>query len=267
MACKRDKFIDLIEYYESLGITVKLGKTKARGNKGIFIAKRGRDFRIDISKSIDDNSVLATLLHEFAHYVHYCYDNELSSLKFIFDELSDEEMEELLSVTVYKVPRNSAYTLINLKTSLTNEIKTLADSIKDFYPEFKITGSYFPIEDNMSYPLKYLLKYDNFIYNKKKYSINNALNDFKTLSKPQLNYLILKSKRRCLARVNSRISKLNQYYNAPTELWARFFELFFTEPCKAESLAPSLSRKFKTAMEVRRIKEISKLNEILKNIY
>ena len=40
-------------------------------------------------------------------------------------------------------------------------------------------------------------------------------------------YIKMKSLQRKQARINTKIRKLNNYYNQPSELWARFFELFF----------------------------------------
>ena len=56
---------ELIKYFRSLGIIVHTG-TKARGHQGFFLKNR-----IDISKNIPENRVIPTLLHEFAHYIHY----------------------------------------------------------------------------------------------------------------------------------------------------------------------------------------------------
>ena len=93
---KRNIIIALKNYIESLGVVVNIGKTKARGNKGFFLNRGVGSYRIDISKNIDDDATLSTLLHEYAHYIHYKYDSSLKSLDFIFDDFSGDIKEELI---------------------------------------------------------------------------------------------------------------------------------------------------------------------------
>ena len=62
---------ELIKYFRSLGIEVHTS-TKARGNLGFFLKNR-----IDISKNIPPHRVVPTLIHEFAHYVHYGIEPEM----------------------------------------------------------------------------------------------------------------------------------------------------------------------------------------------
>ena len=134
MASERDTIKSLIEYAESLGVCVNLHKTKARGNKGIFIA-RGKNFRIDISKEINSSSVLSTILHELSHFIHYKYDNSLKSLDFVLGDIDDTMMEELISVTVHTIPKNEAsilYTQLENSRNISNEFlrKKIERSIK-----------------------------------------------------------------------------------------------------------------------------------------
>ena len=56
-------------------------------------------------------------------------------------------------------------------------------------------------------------------------------------------------------RINSRIAKLNRYYNSPTELFARFVELFFTDYTKANKLAPNSVAKFEQNLKQGNIQE------------
>ena len=44
------------------------------------------------------------------------------------------------------------------------------------------------------------------------------------------NYLLLKSAQRMLRRINSRISRLNRYYNNPSELFSRSIERYVLTP-------------------------------------
>ncbi len=263
MAGQRNRFIELIRYFESLGISVNIGKNKARGNQGLFIAKNGDKFRIDISKNVDDKNILSIMLHEFAHYIHYRYDSSLKSLNFIFNEVTDSDMEELLNVTVDKVPKNSALILYNKKGELKRNIKKCAETIKQYCPDFKLSLPYNPLEKKLKLPVKYLLKYDKIIYLNKVYSVEELENDFPDLKDYQCAYIRLKSLQRMASRVNSRINRMNKYYNTPTELWARFLELFFTDSLKADKLAPNLSQKFRKSLKAGKIEELSKVNKIL----
>ena len=113
MVSQRNQLKELERYLSRIGISVNIGKNKARGNQGIFIA--GKELRIDVSNAVDENARLSILLHEFAHYVHYCYDHKLKSLKCIFGELTENEEEELLRVTVHKIPKDSAKFLYSKK--------------------------------------------------------------------------------------------------------------------------------------------------------
>ena len=263
MVSERNGFIELVNYFESLGIDVNIGKNKARGNQGLFIAKQNQKFRIDISRNVDDSSKLAIMLHEFAHYVHYRYDSSLKTLDFVFDDISDAEMEELLRVTVEKVPKSFAQVLYDKKDEFSRNVKSLSAIIRKYYPDFKLSSPFKTIEKNINYPAKYLLKYDRIKYLNKIYSIENLEKEFEELSECQYAYIKLKANQRHIAKINSRINRLNKYYSATTELWARFCELFFTNSLRAEKLAPILSSKFKNTLSSNKIKELSIVNEIL----
>ena len=236
MASERNRIIELKKYFTSLGINIKIGKTKARGHKGIFMHKFG-NFRIDISEIDDENEVLSVLLHEFAHFVHYKYDKKLKSLDFIFDELNDEIMEELIKVTVNNVPKDFAAALYSKKNKLKNDIKLLGEIIKKHYPKFKLSQSCNDIEKQLPIPEKYFIKYDRIKYLNNIYSIEN-LDTNKKINEFEKAYINLKSKQRKLKTINSRISRLNKYYNSPTELFARFIETYYIKPDIAKKLAP-----------------------------
>lgn len=225
MASERNRVTRLAEYITSLGVIVNIGKNKARGNKGIFCKKRD-GYRIDISENIDADSTLSTLLHEFAHYIHYCNDSTLSSLDFVFKDLSELEQEELIKITVQNVPKEFASSLYKCKQHYMLENKKLVSYIKAVYPNFKVSEPFKPIERLLKYPVKYLLKYDKIQVLTQIYAVDTLENDFKTLTEEQIAYIRLKSNQRQLARINSKINRLNKYYNQSSELWARFFELF-----------------------------------------
>ena len=235
MACERNRIIELKEYLSSLGISVNIGKNKARGHKGFFMHSFD-DYRIDIAKGLPQENIISVILHEFAHYIHYSYDKTLCSLNFIFGDFTDEIKEELIKITVQEIPKNFAEALYTSKSSLNEEIKDIAGKIKKIKPDFKLSETDKSIERNINYPLKYLLKYDRVKFAGKLYSLDK-LDEYR-LGEAEILYLLLKSKQRAVKRINSRISKLNRYYNNPTELFARFLDSYYTKSEYTKRTAP-----------------------------
>ncbi len=259
MVSERNRIIRLKEYFESLGIEVNIGKNKARGNKGFFRGTKNGNYRIDISKNIDEKETLSVLLHEFAHFVHFKYDKTLSSLDFAFDNMIEEMNEELVNVTVKKIPKTEAKALFDKKDKLTLEIKEMTKQIKQTNPDFKLSVPFKKFESHFSLPVKYLLKYDRINFNNTIYSVENLSKDFYELSDEEISYVQIKSKQRMINRINGRISKLNRYYNNPTELFARFVELFYSDRYSAETIAPNTCKFFNT----NKVKEFRHLNNII----
>jgi len=235
MVSERDRILELQKYLLSLGISVNIGKNKARGNKGVFIRKFN-NFRIDISKDVEENDIMSVILHEFAHYIHYLSDKNMSSLNFIFDDLTDELKEELIEITVKNVPKDFASALYSQKQCLKNEVKSLISQLKILYPKFKISKNNYDIEKKFDYPIKYLVKYDRIKYQGRLYSIEK-LNEYNLTEVEEL-YLKIKSKHRALKRLCSKINRLNKYYNNPTELFARFVASYYTNKEYTEQKAP-----------------------------
>lgn len=244
MVSERNRIIRLKEYIESFGIEVNIGKNKARGNKGFFRGTNSGHYRIDISKNLKEDEIISVLLHEFAHFVHFQYDKSLSSLDFAFKDFDDDMQEELVNVTVKKIPKAEAKALFDKKDELAIQVKAMANSIKKTFQDFKLSVPYKRFECHFSLPLKYLLKYDRINFNNTIYSIDNLYKDFYELSEEEILYLKIKSKQRMIARINNRISKLNRYYNSPTELFARFVELFYTNKEETFKLAPNSVKAF-----------------------
>lgn len=256
---KRDRTPDLISYIESCGLTVNVGKNKARGNKGFFLA--GNKYRIDIAKG--QENILGILIHEFAHYIHYTHDKSLKSLDFVFGDLSDELLNELIEVTVSLIPKGTASSLFKMADELRHEIKCLSDFIKNDYKDFKITSRYRPIENKFFYPASYLLKYDKVKIPGKIISVETADKDFPNIDKTCLSYLKIKSKQRFLKRINSRISRLNRYYNSETELFARCLEVYFTNRKLLEIKAPNILIRLDEAISLNKIPLLTGLKKIL----
>ena len=265
MACKRDCVIELINLIEAWGVQVNISKTKARGNKGIFCYKNGIN-RIDISRNIEDESLLPTLLHELAHFIHYQHDNTLKSLDFAFGKLNDAEYEELLNITVQYIPKDFASSLYQTKTELVNKSKEFSSYLKECYPEFKSSEPFKLIEKTIKYPVKYLLKYDCIRIFQYIYAVDTLEQTCPNLTKAQLAYIKLKSNKRKIAKLNAKINRLNKYYNQPSELWARFFELYFINKQRAHEIAPSICSKFEKLIESNALPEIINIKNILPDI-
>lgn len=259
MADKRDRILNLKTYLEQAGIIVNIGKNKARGNKGIFVT-RDKKFRIDISKNLDEEHSLSTLVHEYAHYIHYKYDKTLQSYQFIFPDFNDTIHEELLCVSVNMVPKETAIKLFEEKQNIENSIHNLSKNLKNFYPDFKLSKPCIQIEKTISFPFTYLLKYDRVKIFNKVYNIQDS--EICNFTPAQKLYVDLKSKQRLLKRINSKIVKLNNYYNKPTELIARFIEMYFTNYSLAYKYAPNCCEALNIKINENIIPELVKLKEI-----
>lgn len=261
MAYKRDRIIKNIEFLESCDIEVNVAKNNARGNKGFFSVKNDK-FRIDISKIVDEDSILRVLAHEFAHFLHYKYDKTLKDLSFIFENVNDEVWEELISLTVDSIPQKMVEPLFSKKQDLKTEIDNLTKSISLKYVDFKRTTAYYPLEKLIKKTsLKYLLKHDRvklfegFKFNY--YSIDDI-----DLNNDIGQYLKLKSLQRAQRRLNSKISKLNNYYNSPTELFARSFEFYLTDKEKLMEIAPNVFCLYEKAIKSNKIPLMNKFVEL-----
>lgn len=266
MVSERNRVLELIKYIEAKGIVVNIGKNKARGNKGVFKFTNGGTYRIDISQNIDSAEILSVLLHEYAHYVHYCYDSSLESLEFVFDNFDDELREELIKVTVNEIPQKVAEGLYRKKQKINNEIKDLVSIIKESFPDFKQSQSFRPIEKNIKMPLKFLLQYDRVCFVNTIYSVDEIDSVFTYLTPPQSSYIKLKSKQRALRRINAKINRLNKYYNKTTELFARFVEQYFNINTHLRQIAPRACEEFDMALKQNKVPEFRALAEVLKTI-
>lgn len=255
MVSQRNRILNIIEILKTFNIEVNIGKNKARGNRGFFAVSKNF-YRIDIAKGLSEELVERTLVHEFAHFVHYINDNSLKSLEFIFPN-NDFIMEELLKITVDLVPKDSIKPLFDLKTKVTQEINDLIAQLKQIYFKFDTNKPFNIIEDKIKgTPYKYLLKHDrvkfvNF-FQTKIYTVQDFMGD------QDVNlYLNLKSKQRTLKRIKSKISRMNKYYNSPTELFARSFEQFIFNPKFLQENTPNLYLLYIKAVEYDKVPEIT----------
>ena len=264
MAGQRDRIIELKNYIESLGVDVNIGKNKAKGNKGFFKARKNSNYRIDIAKNLSDTDVLKVLIHEAAHYVHYRNDSSLKSLDFIFNNRFKEFEEDLISLTVDTIPKDFATELFRQKQPIKDEISVISKKIKTTYPDINLSQKNNKIQREISkYKFKHLLKYDRVKvlngFSTKIYSIDTLSNDFKEIKPEYLDYIKLCSLKRRLSRINSKISRLNRYYNTPTELFARSFEFYALNSDYMKSLTPNLYNFYKEV-----VPKIALLSDIVK---
>jgi len=241
MACTRNATLiksELIRYISSLAITVNT-VTKARGNKGFF-----KEGRIDVSKTLDDESAVRVLVHEFAHYSHFKLDKTLNNLDILFGENSEGLTEELLKVTHFVDKNALAEKLNSEKERLTEKIKANTDIIKSVYPDFSITDDFKPFRRYAGWSdLRYLEKYDRVkvssLKSDKIYSVATVKEDFPDIKKEFIAYLELKSDYRKRTKISRRINKLEKYYSEPCELFARFTEGIYLDINKVKTIAPT----------------------------
>ena len=117
-----------------------------------------------------------------------------------------------------------------------------------------MSEKYKPIEKSLAHSsCKYLLKYDrvkvfeNFQF--KIYSIKNLNEDFPQINDTAKLYIKLRAKQRVLKRLHSKISRLNKYYNNPSELIARSFEYYVTNPEFMKIKTPKLYDYYKNFIQ------------------
>lgn len=245
MVSTRNKTIknEVIKYISSFGITVNT-VTKARGNRGFF-----KDGRIDISRNLDDDYAIRTLVHEFAHFVNHKLDSKINDLKILFQDDSECIKSELLEVT-YIVDENSLCQKLNQeKTNLKKKITNLSNSIKKVYPDFSISKDFKPFKKYSRWSnVSYLEKYDRIKlfswFSSKIYSISTVRQDFPNIPEEFVDYLKLKSEQRKKARISRRISKLNKYYSSSAELFARFIEGIYLDIDMVKQYAPRCYERF-----------------------
>lgn len=241
---KEDVFTNMVNFARDLGIEVNTN-TKARGHQGFFVQNR-----IDISSKLPIDRKIEVFIHEFTHYIHYKLDKNINkthgSLEQLFPNADINKIEtELLEVTRF-IDKNNAYKILSSKKNdLCNNIKNLTSQIKEIYPDFKRSEPYKPIEKVIKKTdAKYLLKYDNvcvktmFLNKTKNYSISTIDVDFPHFKEEVKLYIQLKSQQRIQKRISSRITRLNNYYKRPSELFARFVEALFVDTNKVTQIAP-----------------------------
>lgn len=246
----------LISYFENLGLEVHTS-TKARGHQGFFLKKR-----IDISKNIQKERIVPTLLHEFTHYIHSIIEPGMEknggSLEFIFnDEDTKIYEQELIKVTDFVDVNSRCERLEQHKNLLKKQIKEYEEIIRDRYPKFLRSKKFKEFDKYIKgSKAKYLLKHDRvklisgiFFKSVEVYTIDNIEKDFTDMPKEFVAYIRLKSCQKKQARVSARINKLKKYYAKPTELFARFVEGLYLAPERVKNTAPQTYNRFYELLE------------------
>lgn len=239
-----------VKYLRTLGIEVHT-TTKARGHQGFFCNNR-----IDISKNTPEVRVIPTLLHEFAHYIHYKLEPDMpkngGSLLVLFQSESPLIEEELFKVTNFVDENSLCVKLYEHKDRIKEKINGYDKIIKKTYPNFQRSKKFKEFDKYIKRSdAKYLLKYDRvkvmggFLgFVPKIYTINTIEESFPDMPEAFAAYIRLKSFTRKQSRVSARINRLNKYYKRPTELFARFVEGLYLDREWVEAIAPVASQKF-----------------------
>ncbi len=247
---------ELIKYFRSLGIEVHT-TTKARGNLGFFLKNR-----IDISKNIPQHRLVPTLIHEFAHYIHYQIEPDMNKTGGSFVSLFGEDNplfeDELFKVTNFVDENSLCVKLYEHKDRIKSIIKNYEAEIKNVYPKFQRSKKFKEFEKYIKKSkARYLLKYDRVklltggFFRKKEevFSVANVENDFPDMPKAFAFYLKLRSAQKKQARISARINKLKKYYKKPCELFARFAEGIYLDKEWVCALAPYTAEKFFSLLE------------------
>ncbi len=241
---------ELIEYITNLGLTVNT-RTKARGHQGFFIKNR-----IDISKNISEERAIPTLLHEFAHFVHYQIEPKMNitggSYTALFGEENPIIEKELTKVTNFVDENSLCVKLYEHKDRIKSKIKEYENIIKKEYPDFmrskpfKVFNKYIKKSE-----ARYLLKYDRvrivsgfWKKNYKLITVSTIEQDFPDMPESFAAYIRLKSAQKKQTRVSARINKLHKYYQKPNEMFARLIEGLYLDKEWVKALAPYTTKLF-----------------------
>ena len=260
---------NLVAFLKDLGIEVKTN-TKARGNQGLY-----QKNRIDISRGLKEEDAISTLVHEFAHHIHYKIDKDFlkngGTLETLFATSDIENIRaELINVTNL-IDKNSRFnTLTTLKTEASNKIKSMQNAIKRDYPNFARSKKFKEFDSYIkNSEAKYLVKYDairlmqGFFFRKERIlTIKNLENDFPDMPKAFQLYIRLCSMQRKQAKITRRIGKLNKYYEKPTELFARYVQGYFSTPETISTVAPTTTKRFNELLSSGYYKELKDLFDI-----
>jgi len=245
-----DEKKELIKYFKELGLIVHTN-TKARGHQGFFMKNR-----IDISKNIPEQRIVPTLLHEFAHYVHYNIEPKMNitggSFEILFGEENPLFEKELFKVTNFVDENSLCVKLYEHKDRIKEKIKEYEDIIKKQYPDFMRSKPFKEFDKYIKKSeAKYLLKYDRVRivtgFWKKSYkliTVSDIEKDFPDMSESFAAYIRLKSAQKKQSRVSARINKLQKYYKKPNELFARLIEGLYLDKDWVKALAPYTTQKF-----------------------
>ncbi len=240
----------LVKYLKSLGIEVHT-TTKARGHQGFFCNNR-----IDISKNIPEHRIIPTLLHEFAHYIHYKIEPDMVKTGGTFQKLfmSDNPLIEieLFKVTNFVDENSLCVRLTEHRERVKLQIKKYDEKIKKDYPDFQRSKNFKDFDKFIKKSdARYLLKYDRvkvtggFLgLSTKLYTINTIEECFPDMPSAFASYIRLKSALRKQSRISARINRLNKYYRRPTELFARFVEGLYLDREWVEAIAPYACARF-----------------------
>lgn len=93
----------------------------------------------------------------------------------------------------------------------------------------------------------------------------NAKKELEEKLKSSNNPFIKITTQKMLNRINSKIYRLNRYYNSPTELFARSFETYITNKDLLRSKAPKLTEYYDNLVGSKKIQLLTDFVEVLNN--
>ena len=244
-----------VKYLRTLGLEVHTS-TKARGHQGFFCNNR-----IDISKNTPEHRVIPTMMHEFAHYIHYQIEPDMpktgGTFKILFQSDSPVIEKELFKVTNFVDENSLCVKLYEHKDRIREKINDYDKIIKKSYPNFQRSKKFREFDKYIKRSdARYLLKYDRVKvtggfpwFVQKIYTINTIEECFPDMPEAFAAYIRLKSFTRKQSRISARINRLNKYYKRPTELFARFVEGLYLDREWVEAIAPFTSQRFFDLLE------------------
>lgn len=245
---------EIINFLTSIGISVHLN-TKARGHNGFCTTNR-----IDVSKKLPQDKIVDVLLHEFAHYVHFKLEPGLIKSQGTIEKLFNLENEsvkskliesELYQISLIIFDNSSERKLKKLKKIIGLKIENERQIIKEEYPEFQSSKKFKEFDKYIkNSDARFLLRYDRVLIKRgilfpdKLIGISTLETDFSNMPKAFKAYLRMKSYERHRNRLTAKLSKINRYLKYPTELFARFFQMYCCDNSGLKGLAPISYERF-----------------------
>lgn len=259
----------IVDYCKTCGIDVHT-ETKARGHQGVFLHDNKNFKRIDISKKLPKEKVLQVIAHEFAHFFHQKLDKNFENLQEIFGVKHEILIPELNSITLFLVGDENEISAKKALDEIIQGIKDYEAIIKKDYPNFKRSAKFIEFERYIKRSeARFLLKYDNVkivnLTGYVVYKLENIKQDFPEIPEPFIAYINLRALQRRQKRISRRLNKLKNYYEKPTELFARFIEAYVVDKNIVQELAPETYSSFVERLDFKVFKQLKEFLDLFEN--